>query len=391
MSNTYLKILLPVGVIVGAVILFGGLVQLRPNVERAEAKPNYPKIETFTVEVKPFALAIEAQGTVQPRQRTRLTARVSGQIEWVSPSFYEGGTFTKGDVLLKLDPLPYQSALAESRSRLALAKSVFLQEQEAAEQARRDWESVGTGSPGELVLRIPQLEKAKADLQAAEVGVEMAEKNLAYTEIRAPYSGRVDSKLVDVGQAIAGQASVLGEIFSVDAMEIPLAISLDDLALVETHDDNKKPLVILQSEVSGDWHTWNAYLDRTAASINQRTRMINAYARMDPPFLSESGELLRPGMFVMASIQGKQLERAIRIPREAIHPGNVVYRLMEGNRLESVRVDVIRSSSDWAYCENSLNDGDRLCLTPLLFFVNGMIVEPTTMEAPGKSEPEHAS
>ena len=94
MSNPYLKILLPVGVIAGAVILFGGLVQLRPSVERSEAKPNYPKIETFTVEVKPLALSIEAQGTVQPRQRTRLTARVSGQIEWVSPSFYEGGAFS---------------------------------------------------------------------------------------------------------------------------------------------------------------------------------------------------------------------------------------------------------------------------------------------------------
>jgi RND family efflux transporter MFP subunit len=390
MSKPYLKILLPVGVIAGAVILFGGLVQLRPNVERAEAKPNYPKIETFTVEEKAFVLSIEAQGTVQPRQRTRLTARVSGQIEWVSPSFYEGGAFKKGDVLLKLDPLPYQSALAESRSRLALAKSVFLQEQEAANQARRDWESVGSGSPGDLVLRIPQMEKAKADLRAAEVGVEMAERNLDYTEIRAPYSGRVDSKLVDVGQAIAGQASILGEIFSIDAMEIPLAISLDDLALVERGGD-EKPVVLLQSEVSGNWHTWNAYLDRTAASINQRSRMISAYARMNPPFLSEKGELLRPGMFVMANIQGKQLDRAIRIPREAIHPGNVVYRLTDGNRLESVRVDVIRSSSDWAYCENSLNDGDSLCLTPLLFFVNGMIVEPSTMEAPDNTESEQAS
>lgn len=391
MSNPYLKILLPVGVIVAAIILFGGLVQLRPSVERSEAKPNYPKIETFTVEVKPLVLSIEAQGTVQPRQRTRLTARVSGQIEWVSPSFYEGGTFKKGDVLLKLDPLPYQSALAESRSRLALAKSVFLQEQEAAEQARRDWESVGTGNPGDLVLRIPQLEKAKADLQAAEVGVEMAEKNLAYTEIRAPYTGRVDSKLVDIGQAIAAQASILGEIFSVDAMEIPLAISLDDLALVGTGSGFEKPIVLLQSEISGVWHTWDAYLDRTAASINQRTRMISAYARMDPPFLSDGGELLRPGMFVMASIQGKQVERAIRIPREAIHPGNVVYRLVEGNRLESVNVDLIRSSSDWAYCENNLNDGDRLCLTPLLFFVNGMVVEPTGTVNPENTELEQAS
>ena len=119
--------------------------------------------------------------------------------------------------------------------------------------------------------------------------------------------------------------------------------------------------------------------------------MISAYARMDPPFISDSDELLRPGMFVMASIQGKQLDRAIRIPRAAIHPGNVVYRLVEGNRLESVKVDLIRSGTDWAYCENSLNNGDRLCLTPLLFFVNGMIVEPTTTAAPETTESEQAS
>ncbi len=373
--NLFLKITLPILTVIAAILIFLVFVKFSPEVEKKELVPNYPKINVYTVHEEPVRIRVEAQGTVQPRQQTRLTARVSGHIEWVSSKFYEGGNFSKGDVLLRLDPLPYQSALAESKSRLALAESVLLQEQEASKQARQDWESVGLGKPSELVLRIPQLKKAEADLEAAKIALRMAEDNLSYAEIKAPYTGRVSSKLVDVGQAITAQATVLGEIFSIESMEIPLAITLDDLSLIHNNDPQFKASVILTSKVNGTMHSWNAYLDRTAATVNPRTRMITAYARMEPPFTSDQGMELTPGMFVSALIEGKSLDRAFRIPRAAIQPGNLAYRVKEGNRLESIRIEILRTDSEWAITTNGLEPGDQLCLTPLLFFTEDMQIE----------------
>ena len=393
-SRSSLKVLLPIVVVVASLAFATVITGLRPEPEKKHPVPNYPKVELFTVEARPVQVAIDAQGTVQPRQQTRLTARVSGHIEWVSPEFYEGGTFKQGDALLRLDTLPYESALAEARSRLALAEATLLQEQEAAEQARIDWAAVGSGEPSPLVLRVPQLEKAKADLEASRVALQMARENLSYTEIKAPYAGRVLAKHVDVGQAITAQATILGEIFSTDAMEVPLSISLDDLAYVQpvANDGNPsgKPRVFLQRSIAGVSHTWEGYLDRTAASVDQRTRMITAYARMDPPFISNNGASLTPGTFVSATIEGKEIESAKRIPRGALHPGDIVYRLVDGNRLESARVTVIRTDANWAVVTQGLRSGDQLCLTPLLFFIEGMQVEPVNeplLEAASTSEP----
>jgi len=398
-ASKWMKLILPVIVLavsIGFTIL---IVSLKPEQVRKELVPSFPKVELFTVRQETVRIKIEAQGTVQPRQKTRLTARVSGHIEWVSPSFYEGGSFEAGEVLIRLDPLPYESSRAEARSRLALAESALLQEQEASSQARLDWAAVGTGQPTPLVLREPQLDKAKADLEAAQVGLQMAVENLSYTEIKAPYTGRVQSKHVDVGQAITAQATILGNVFSTDAVEIPLSVSLDDLAYIQSIDgrgnpdtnNSDKPKVVLKREIAGVTHTWECYLDRTAASIDERSRMITAYARKEPPFASDYGTTLTPGMFAGATIEGRMIESAKRIPRRALQPGNIVYRLKDGNRLEAVDLDIIRTDTNWAVVTDGIEPGDQICLTPLLFFVDGMQIESlgdkgTTM--PPAPEPE---
>ena len=380
----WLKIILPPAVVILAIVLTAVMVKMRPEQARKEPVPNHPKVEVFTVKAEPVRILVESQGTVQPRQKTRLTSRVSGQIESVSPSLYDGGQFREGEVLLQLDPLPYESALAEARSRLALAKAALLQEREAAEQARSEWQAVGKGEANPLVLRVPQLEKAEADLEAARVAVEMAERNLHFTRVRAPYDGRVEAKYVDVGQSITAQATILADIFSTGSLEVPLPVALDDLAYVidlSKMDTGhvplpERPLVFLTAGIAGTSHTWEARLERTAAQVNAQTRMITAYAGIPAPYRSDRGQPLKPGLFVRATIQGRLLEDATRIPRGALQPGNIVYRINGQDRLESVPLRIVRTDARWAIATNGLEPGDRLCVTPLLFFVEGMRVEP---------------
>lgn len=386
-TTLWLKALMPPVLIVAAALLALGLFALKPEQEKKEPVPILPTIEVFTVETVDRPLRIESQGTVVPRRQTRLTARVSGHIEWVSPDFYTGGTFKEGTVLIELDPLPYRSALAEARSRLALAEATLLQEQQAAEQALEDWARIGgVGEPSPLVLRQPQLIKARADKEAAEVGVQLAEDNLSYTEIRAPYNGRVDRKFVDVGQAITAQATVLADIHASDTMEIPVALSLDELSFLEPAE---KPTARLSAEIGGEKHHWEGYLDRTAASVDERSRMITAIVRKDAPFASDRGHPLTPGMFVRVQIEGRQLGRLYRFPRRLLRPGDVVYRLTSDSRLESVKLDVLYTDSETAVVRGGVQAGDRLCVTPLLFFVEGMHVAVAGESASTDGAPEN--
>lgn len=381
--SKWLKVVLPPLVIASAVGLTVLFVSLRPDQERKDPVAVYPKVEVHVVKALGRPLVIESQGTVRPRRQTRLTARVSGHIEWVSSSFYEGGTIQEGESLLRLDPLPYRSALAEARSRLALAQTTLVQEKEASLQARRDWESMGRGEPSSLVLREPQLIMAQANLEAAEVAVQMAEDNLSYTEIRAPYDGRVEAKHVDIGQAITAQSTNLAEVYSTDSVEIPVPLSLDELSFIDLRapspepdrDPEAKPQARVSTVIAGLEHHWSAYLDRTAATVDARTRMITGIVRREAPLASENGLPLKPGMFVKVEIEARPMEGLIEVPRAALHPGDVVYRLTDENRLESVSLDILYTDRESVIVAGNLEEGDRLCITPLLFFVEGMHVE----------------
>ena len=199
--------------------------KLRPEQEKKEPQDILPTVETLQVYPEDLVVKVETQGTVEARTETVLTAEVSGLVEWVSPDFVAGGFFEKGEVLLKIDALEYESRLAEARSRLAQAELVYAQERALAEQAARDWEDLGRGEPTDLVLRKPQLAKAKADREAAEAALRIAERNVRFTEVRAPYAGRVRRKRVDVGQSITARASQLAEIYSVEVAELRLPLS----------------------------------------------------------------------------------------------------------------------------------------------------------------------
>lgn len=374
----WLKVLLPPFVLLGAIGAAAIMVALKPEPEKKPPVPVHPRVDVYTVGSAAEALQIASQGSVRPRRQTRLTARVSGPVEWVSPQFYAGGTFAEGDLLLRLDPLPYESALAEARSRLAQAEALWLQEREAAEQARKDWESVGAGPPSPLVLRQPQIARTEADLEAARVAVAMAQQNRAHVEIRAPYDGRVDEKFVDVGQSVSAQATPLGDIHATDSLEVSLPLSLDEAAYVAWPPAGPAeggPPVRLLAEIAGQEHQWEAYLDRTSASVDPQTRMLTAIARVDAPALSQVGMPLKPGMFVRARIEGRLLAEAVRLPRSAVQPGNRVYRLGEDNRLHALHVELLYNHPDYALVQG-LQAGDLICLTPLLFFVEGMQVEP---------------
>lgn len=378
----WLKVLLPPAVVIAALAITAALIALKPEQEKQEPRPVFPRVEFFTVQSAAERVRIPAEGTVRPLRRTQLTARISGDIIWLSEDFYEGGEFLQNQVLLRLDPLPYQTAVAEAKARLANAQTAFLQAQENARQARLDWERMGKErQPSPLVLRQPQLDRARAERDAAKAALTMAERNLHYTEVRAPYRGRVVSKYVEIGQSVAGPASVLADIHDTSALEVPVPLALPDLALLQPPgqpENTAPPTATLRTAFAGKSHQWQGFLHRTAATVNERSRMIHAFVRVEPPFASDKGWPLTPGMFVAVDLLGPPIAGAFRIPRRALQPGDKVYRLDDQNRLHSIHVQPLRTGDQSVLVSGGLANGDRLCLTPLLFFVEGMQVEPAS-------------
>ncbi len=108
-------------------------------------------------------------------------------------------------------------------------------------RARRRRERTGSGSvkggeANDLVLRIPQLAEAKANVDAAIAQHDQALTDLERTKIRAPYSGRILEQLVDVGQFV-NTGTNMARIFAVDFAEIRLPLTNQQSGFIDLPED----------------------------------------------------------------------------------------------------------------------------------------------------------
>lgn len=361
-----MKRLTPVIVLVAFALIVAALILSRP--EPASAPPERPvtKVEVITVEPETIQLTVSSQGTILPKIESDLSVEVAGRIVELSPNFNVGQRITEGEVLFRIDSADYEAAVAARKADLASAKLSLAQEQALAEQAHEDWDAVGEGEPSELALRLPQLAKAKAQMESAAAALSRAERDLERTVLQAPYDGLVLTKNVDLGQYVQANPNiVVARVYSTDVAEIRLPLTQRETDnLVDPSLSPSK--VILKRQ-----DAWEASLTRLESTIDPSTRLIYGVAEIENPL--EKG--LRRGLFVEAEIAGRTINQAISIPRYALRGSSAVYIVTEQNTLMTRTVDVLQSDEEQVIITEGLEQGDRVVTSPIAFFVENMPVE----------------
>ena len=244
-------------------------------------------VETIPVMPRDYQVMLQSYGTVQPRTRSMLVAQVSGQIVEINENVRDGGFFEQGDVLGRIDPRDYEADVQIAQAALADANQALAEAIARSEQAREDWERLGNdGEPSDLVLRIPQLEAARARVQSAESSLTKAKLDLERTRIVAPFAGRVLRKLVDLGQVVSTNAQ-LAEIYATDVVEIRLPLRNRDLRFIDLperyrHSDAEESNgtdSIIKSDLIGE-DEWQANLVRTEGAIDESARQLHVIAQI---------------------------------------------------------------------------------------------------------------
>jgi len=386
-----LKIVLPLALVVVAALLAAGMVALKPDVETRVAAPMPPLVRVAEVTLADVPLTVRSQGTVRPRTESQLVPEVSGRVIWVSPSFAEGAFFEKGQVLFKVDPHDSRQAVVRARGEVARAKLQLAREEAEAEAAREEWSDLGAGEAATaLTLREPQLEDARAAVASAEANLTTAERNLERTQIRAPYSGRVRRKNVDVGQFVTVGAPV-ATVYSVDYAEARLPLPDDELAYVELPlhyrgetARQKGPRVTLRADFAGQTFEWTGEIVRTEGEIDPGSRMVNAVVQIKDPY-GRGDDPSRPplavGLYVEAEIEGITAEGVAVLPRSALRGRSQVLVVTPEDRLEFRDVDLLRTTREEIYVRGGLKAGERVCLSPLEAVTNGMRVRTSASES----------
>jgi len=393
-----LKIVLPVALVSLAAVLAAGMVALKPDVETRVAAPKPPLVRVAEVTLADVPLTVRSQGTVRPRTESQLVPEVSGRVIHVSPSFAEGAFFEKGQVLFKVDPHDSRQAVVRARGEVARTRLQLAREEAEAEAAREEWSDLGRGEAATaLTLREPQLEDARAAVASAEANLTTAERNLERTQIRAPYSGRVRRKSVDVGQFVTIGAPV-ATIYAVDYAEARLPLPDDELAYVELPlhyrgetARQKGPRVTLKADFAGRTFEWTGEIVRTEGEIDPGSRMVNAVVEIKDPY-GRGDDPNRPplavGLYVEAEIEGITAEAVAVLPRSALRGRGQVLVVTPEDRLEFRDVDLLRTTREEIYVRSGLKAGERVCLSPLEAVTDGMQVRTSASqsEAGGTAE-----
>lgn len=390
----FLRVVLPLLILGGCA--WGGwwLYTSRPAPKVSVTEPVLVKVQGRILKKSTFPVQVRSQGTVMPRTQSTLLPEVSAKIVEVSPSFRAGAFFEKDEVLLKLDPVDYETAVVVAKGSLAQMEALLAEEKAKAEQALENWKALGrTGEPSALVLRQPQLARAEADVAAARAQVMKADRDLDRTVVRAPYAGQVLLQSVDVGQLVT-PGTQLAKVFAVDYVEIRLPLPEREMRFLklperyrgsapsEGADADSVP-VRLRAAQNGKPVQWQGRLVRVEGSLDAETRQIIAIAQVDDPYARRADGVppLKIGQFVEAEIRGEVLTDVYVIPRVAVRAGNEIILISPENRLRRMTVEPLAADEKGivisANSPKAPQEGEVLCITPIPFPADGARVLPT--------------
>jgi RND family efflux transporter MFP subunit len=364
-----LKIILPV-----IVLLLGGagtyaLIATRPVLEPEKPDHNIPIVTVIEAKPETLRLNVHSQGIVKPRHELDLTAEVAGKVTFLHSDFVAGGAFKKDELLVRIDSRNYDAAIVQAQAQIAEAKRLLATEQAQADQARTEWQALGTGQPSALVMREPQLAEARAKLKSAESALAQATNQRSRCELLAPFTGRFYSKAVALGQVIQ-TGEKLARLYATDVAEIRLPIALEQLAYLDIalNDVKQNPVeVTLTAKLAGALQTWQARIVRTEGTVDESTGVLYLVAELKAPLLN--------GLFVEADIQGKTLDNVFALPQQAINAAQQVLIVDNNQKLHSRHLDVLRTEANRVLIQNGLQAGERIITSGIDLPIEGMTVQ----------------
>lgn len=350
MLEKAMKLVVPLGIVLAAVVVAILLVGSREEFTAGDVPELLPHVQAFEVTLSDVPISIVAHGNVNARYELELASEVTGRVVWVAPEFEPGEIVAAGKLLLRIDPLNYQVALAQAKAALATANIAL--------------------ADARAVKRMAAVGEAELNIEAARQRIVKAEQDLAYTEIKAPFDAVIDQQLVEFGQFINSGRTVARLLSSSEA-EVSLPVTPAEAGFLA---DSVGSSVALSAQFGEQQHQWRGTLVRIESRVEQQSRVIPVIVEVASPYDLESHSHRLPlGLFVKATLPGRPISAAVRLPNTVLHADDTVFVLSEG-ALQRRKVNVTHRDGNSVVINGGLQSGDRVVTTRLELMFEGMKV-----------------
>jgi multidrug efflux system membrane fusion protein len=275
------------------------------------AAPAIP-VMASKVERADIPIELAGLGTVQALNSVLVRSRVDGQI--VKINFTEGKDVHAGDVLVEIDPAPYQAVLAQAQANMLKDQALLDNDRLDLDRATR-LAKTGATSTQQLDTAKSLVAQLEASVKADQAAIDMAQVQLNYSSIRAPIDGRAGTRLVDAGNIL--RATDLTGVVTINQTHpifVDFALPADSLPRIRA--GLKKGDITVTAQDANGQDLAAGKLSVIDNQINTTTGTINYKAMFD-----NTEETLWPGQFVNVRVQLEILRGVIAVPVTAVQHG----------------------------------------------------------------------
>ena len=369
------KVLLSGVVAVAAIAV--GYALTRPDMKSQAAAPQMHAmpVPVANVEKKTIPIFLDYSARTESIRNVSLQAKIAGYVQ--EQPVADGADVETGTLLYQIDPRDYRAALDQAKAQLQ-RDAAALEYANLLSQRGNELGKSGALAKDTIDQRNSSMKQGEATVASDRAAVQQAENNLAYTEIRAPFAGRVGRNRAPVGTLINGAGAPLNTIVQLDPIYVTFNPSETELAQIQ----KAKSLSSVGVEISLPGETQAGHrgeLTFIDNAVDPSTGTITARATIQ----NKDFKLL-PGQYVRARVLIREQPDTLMVPQVAVGSsqlGKYLYVIGEGSKVEMRPVTLGPVEGEKVAILDGIQAQDKIITGNLQKIGPGMPVQPLPPQA----------
>ncbi len=351
--------------------------------EKEKKNPPPPGVIVSPVVKQNVVDAMQIVGQVVAYDDVNLRARVEGFLD--KKNFKDGQYVKKDDILFVIQKDQYQANMAAAQAKVASALAELQKAKLDYDRQKSLWEKHAV-SKRDYDYAKCQYELAKAETLKAKANLAKAALDLQYTDIKAPFSGRVGIAQYSVGNLVGPSSLSLANVVKVDPIKVEFNIiesmvvdTMQEQAKSKQQGSGRSKLVVKVIMANGKPYKRSGKIEYYDNRINPQTGTIMLRAVFENPDF-----LLIPGEYVRVNLESKDEVEALLIPRSAIAENQAGKYVLVVNKDNKVELREIKTGSTYGaniVISSGLKEGEKVITQGLQKVRSGQIVKPTQDES----------
>ncbi len=388
-----------IAVVIACVLIAGGVGWYYFTTPRADAAVNSADgakgkqkgpppipVTVQSVQSADFPVYLNGLGTVQPYDTVTVRSRVDGQVTKVN--FRQGDIVKEGDLLVQIDPRPYQAALEQAQAKKA-------QDEANLHNAELDLARYSTlaqqsfASRQQLDTQQANVNQLTAQIKGDQATIDNAATQLSYTTIKSPLTGKTGFRLVDPGNIVhASDTTGIVSIVKLQPISVVFTAPEENIGTINNAlATGTVPVTALSSDGT------RTIAEGHLALVDNQVDQASGTIRMKATFQNKDNALW-PGLSVSTKLLVETKKNVVVIPNDAIQHGPnglYIYVVGDGNKVEPRSLKVGEEGTTQTVALEGLKPGERVVVAGQYRLTKGAVVDPRDATAPASANGEQAA